>query len=82
MDSYKRLKTELNGIKDIISSYTRRGDIINYLNQLEYSLSNDDIEITLYCLENIVNWYNQKFLKYIQMSMFSIKKNIEKIKLF
>ena len=59
MDSCKRLKTELNGIKDIISSYTSRGDIINYLNQLENSLSNDDIEITLYCLENIVNWYSQ-----------------------
>lgn len=61
MDAYKKLKTEFNGIKSVIRSYTHSGDISNYIDQLENSFSSNDFEVIVYCLDNIVRWYNSNY---------------------
>ena len=63
MDSYKRLKTELNGIKSIITDYTHSGEVCNYFDQLEAAISINDFETINYCLDNIVLWYKNNYSK-------------------
>lgn len=59
VDSYKRLKLEFQGIKDIISDYTDSRIINNYLLGLSEALNLDDSENILYYLNGICEWYNK-----------------------
>lgn len=57
MDSYKKLKLEFQGIKEVIFDYTSSGIIGNYINGLEKALNTDNFENVLYYLERICEWY-------------------------
>lgn len=57
MDSYKKLKLEIRGIKDVIRQYSSEGNIGNYINGLEKNLKIDEIENVLYYLNEICIWY-------------------------
>ena len=80
MDAYKRLKTEFNGIKSIITHYTHSGDICNYLNQLENSFSSDDFETIIYCLDKIVQWYEDNYSSILSNNFVYDKENHRKNK--
>ena len=68
MDALKKLRLELPGIRGVITKYTRYGNVINFLNGLERGVEQADKESVLYCLEEIINWYND--------SIQNIKSNI------
>ena len=57
MDSFKKLRIEFNGIKDVICKYTSDGNVINFLKQLATSIETGDGEEIIYCLEEIDKWY-------------------------
>lgn len=59
MDSYKKLKLEVKGIKDVILKYSSKGNIVNYLDGLEHGLDIDEIENVLYYLNEICIWYQK-----------------------
>ncbi len=63
MNPYKILRLEFNGIKNLIKQYTSDAVIINYLNELDYALDTDDIDIIEYCTEEICNWYQRNISK-------------------
>lgn len=63
MDSYKKLKLEFKGIKDVIKDYSSNGNIGNYLNGLEQGLETDEIENILYYLNEICIWYQKNIGK-------------------
>lgn len=60
MDSYKKLKLEFQGIKELIFDYTSHGIIGNYINGLEEALNTDNFENVLYYLNRICEWYTNK----------------------
>ena len=57
MDSYKKLKLEFQGVKEIIFDYSSSGIIGNYINGLEKALNTDNFENVLYYLNGICEWY-------------------------
>lgn len=57
MDSYKRLKLEFNGIKDVIEEYSSSGNVSNFLKGLQQALDTNEIDNVLYYLEEICKWY-------------------------
>lgn len=59
MDSYKKLKLEFNGIKNVISSYSSSGNISNFLSGLDSALQKDTPEEVLYYLNEICIWYKK-----------------------
>ena len=59
MDTLKKLKLEYKGIKDVISHYTSRGNIINFLNELEQSIDRRDLDSLNYSLTEICKWYDE-----------------------
>lgn len=59
MDSYKKLKLEINGIKDVLEEYTSDGNILNCINGLKQGLENDDVESVLYYLGEVCAWYQK-----------------------
>lgn len=63
MDPFKRLCVEYHGIKDVIIGYTKSGNIINYLNELELAINEVDGESVLYCLKEISHWYENNIWK-------------------
>lgn len=63
MNSYKRLKLEFGGIKDVIAQYSSEGNIGNYINGLGKALKTDDVESVLYYLNEICIWYQKNISK-------------------
>lgn len=63
MDSYKKLKLEYKGIKDVIDQYSSDGNIGNYTKGLEQGLETDEIENVLYYLNEICSWYQKNIGK-------------------
>ena len=61
MDALKKLRLELPGIRDVITNYTKHGNIVNYLNGLEIGIETVDKESILYFLEEINKWYNDSY---------------------
>lgn len=61
MDPYKRLKLEYNGISSVIRQYTSRGNIKNFLDELENAIEHGDGEAILYCLSEISKWYTNNY---------------------
>jgi hypothetical protein len=60
VDSYKKLKLEFKGIKKLLYDHAfSDGNINNYLDELEEGLNTNNIEIVLYCLNEICNWYQR-----------------------
>lgn len=59
MDSYRKLKLEFGGIKNVIEKYTGEGNVRNYLEKTGEALEKDDIETVLYCLEQLCIWYQE-----------------------
>lgn len=59
IDSYKRLKLEFGGIKDVIEEYSSSGNIGNFINGLEQALKEDNFHNVLYYLNEICIWYKQ-----------------------
>ena len=59
MDSYKKLKLEINGIKDVLEEYTSDGNILNCINGLKQGLENDEVESVLYYLGEVCAWYQK-----------------------
>lgn len=57
------LNIEFNGIKSVLENYTKKGNINNYINQLEISIKNNDVKGIKYCLSKIVDWYNKNISK-------------------
>ena len=63
MDSYKKLKLEIRGIKDVIEQYSSDGNIENCINGLKQGLENDEIENVLYYLNELCTWYQKNISK-------------------
>lgn len=59
MDLLKKLSIEFPGIRDCIRKYTSKGNVPNYLNQLETAIDHKDLEAIHFLLDKIYNWYNE-----------------------
>lgn len=59
MTEYEKLKVEFNGVSSSIKKYTSNSNVINYLEKLEAALTIDDIDIVVYCLEQLADWYSK-----------------------
>lgn len=57
LDSFQKLRLEFPGIKEVISSYTNSGNVMNFLNGLEKSINNVEKDEILYFLGEICKWY-------------------------
>ncbi len=57
MDAYKKLKLEIQGIKNVIERYSSDGNIGNYIRGLQKGLETDEVENVLYYLNEVCIWY-------------------------
>lgn len=57
MDAYKKLKLEIEGIKNVIEQYSSDGNIGNYIRGLQKGLETDEVENVLYYLNEVCIWY-------------------------
>lgn len=81
-----QLKLEIGGFKSTISTWTKTGNICNFLGQLDLALERLDIKSIKYCLKQSQLWYSQNF-EHIMSSHLNAHKNehktnFEKIKEF
>lgn len=57
MNPYKKLKLELDGIRDVITQYSSSVNVNNFINGLDIALKEDNYEEMLYYLNQLCIWY-------------------------
>ncbi len=57
-ENIENLKIELGGIHITLAKYISKGNIINYLDNLNTALSEKNIRVIKYCLREIKSWYD------------------------
>ena len=86
LENIKQLKLEIGSFKSTILSWTKVGNIGNYLDQLEIALDNMDLKSIKYCLKQAQDWYNQNIDRLMKSSYnahkLEHKTNYEKINQF
>lgn len=63
MDLLKKLELEFGGIESVITQYSSKGNIGNFVDGLGKGISDRDIESIKYYLEQISIWYNENISK-------------------
>ena len=63
MNALKKLQLEFPGIKGVITEYTHKSNIMNFLNGLETGIAKTDKEGVLYFLGEICQWYEDSIEK-------------------
>jgi len=69
VDPVKRLAIELPGIIKALDGYTSDSGVTNAASQLKFGIQSKDIEGIKYCVDCIVQWYNDN-IPYIQSNQF------------
>ncbi len=59
LEILNQLKMEIGSFKSTILTWTKAGNIGNYLEQLEIALEKMDLKAIKYCLKQAQTWYNQ-----------------------
>ena len=86
LEIINQLKMEIGSFKSTVSSWTKEGNIVNYLEQLETALEKVEVKSIKYCLKQTQDWYNQNIERIIKSSYnahkLDHKTNLEKINHF
>lgn len=75
MDIIQKLSLEIDGISGTVREYTSKSYIDNILNNLEKSIESKSPKEILYCMNKLVEWYNDN-QQYIQTNEFVFNKKI------
>lgn len=80
MDIFDKLKLEAKGISGLISSYTGDPYILSVVEELCTSVKNRNIEETVYLLEKVNLWYEDKYSQILRNSIVINKSEHARVK--